>query len=141
MILPSLRWHAGRKASAVRTAAASCLRSFFENKSTDSLDYEALLNSDTYPQLLTSMNGLVEEEAVQTRIFVCKTYTRLFKVLGPKIGPQILLKIASGNCLQQWRGVKLTTSVYFQFWSKDWTTQATRSGSAVSRQLQPRPTV
>ena len=103
LILPSLRWHAGRKASAVRTAAASCLWSFFENKSTDSLDYEALLNSDTYPQLLTSMNGLVEDEAVQTRIFVCKTYTRLFKVLGPKIGPQILLKIASGKFLQQWR--------------------------------------
>ena len=100
LIVPSLKWHAGRKACAVRTAATSCLWSFFENEQSGEvpfLDLDILVNSHTYPSLLTSMNGLVEDESEQTRLFICKTYRRLFNMLGPKIGPQILLKIASGK--------------------------------------------
>ena len=91
--MPSLTWHAGRKASAVRTAAASCLWSFFESYDCST----ALESTNTLSRLLTLMNGLLEDDAEQTRLFICKTYVKIFQRFQNKIPPQSLLKISSSK--------------------------------------------
>lgn len=94
IILPAFKWHAGRKASAVRTAASSCLWSFFEKSV---VNKEILVTSVVFPHLLTAMNSLIEDESEKTRVFICKTYKRLFEQLGKAVTPKALIKISSCN--------------------------------------------
>ena len=94
LILPALVWHSGRKASAVRTAAASSLWSIFESKC---LPLQPLIeaNSNVYSKLLSTMNGLLDDDSEKTRIITCQIYEKLFAQIGTVMLPQILTKIWS----------------------------------------------
>ena len=72
VIIPALIWRSGRKASAIRTAATSSLWSIFES---GCLPPQTLIeaNNDAYSKLLSTMNGLLDDDAEKTRILNVKT--------------------------------------------------------------------
>ena len=94
LILPALIWHSGRKASAVRTAAASSLWSIFESKCLP-LKFLIETNNQVYPKLLSTMNGLLDDDSEKTRIITCQIYEKLFVQIGTLMLPQILTKVWS----------------------------------------------
>ena len=81
LLLPHLKWHPGKKAQAVRTAAASCLWSLLSSSTGGAKGQEvsgsAAITAQQLLQvtqaLLPSMNGLVEDGAEQVRIFICRS--------------------------------------------------------------------
>ena len=81
LLLPHLKWHPGKKAQAVRTAAASCLWSLLSSSTGGAKGQEgagsAAITAEQLLQvtqaLLPSMNGLVEDGAEQVRIFICRS--------------------------------------------------------------------
>ena len=94
LILPALVWKSGRKASAVRTAAASSLWSIFESKC---LHLPSLIenNCDVYSKLLSTLNGLLEDDSERTRTITCQIYEKFFSQIGTLVLPPILTKIWS----------------------------------------------
>ena len=94
LILPALVWHSGRKASAVRTAAASSLWSIFQSKC---LYLPSLIEADcnVYSKLLSTLNGLLDDDSERTRIITCQIYEKLFSQFEILMVPQIVTKIWS----------------------------------------------
>ena len=94
VILPALVWRSGRKASAIRTAAASSLWSIFESRC---LPPQTLLeaNHDLYPKLLSTISGLLDDDAERTRVITCQIYEKLLQQFGILISPEMLTKIWS----------------------------------------------
>ena len=86
LLLPHLKWHPGKKAQAVRTAAVSCLWSLLsssrsggqeEEEGTTASGSSAAISAEQLLEvsqaLLPSMNGLVEDGAEQVRILICRS--------------------------------------------------------------------
>ena len=81
LLLPHLKWHPGKKAQAVRTAAVSCLWSLLSSSRSGSQEEEEGAASaisaeqllEVTQALLPSMNGLVEDGAEQVRILICRS--------------------------------------------------------------------
>lgn len=93
LILPALAWHAGKKASAVRTAASSSLWSLSESGllKAESIFIDSKLAASLFP----SMNRLLEDDAVKTRVFICKTYKKMFELYRKDFPAHYLLTIST----------------------------------------------
>ncbi|CAB4061848.1 DNAAF5 [Lepeophtheirus salmonis] len=76
IICPALKWSSGRKAEAVRIASAATLLSVFETKAFTPQDIESLFSTD----LFLRMNSLLEDNSVKTRLFIVKSYTKVFEM-------------------------------------------------------------
>uniref|UniRef100_A0A0K2U0C1 HEAT repeatcontaining protein 2like [Aplysia californica] n=2 Tax=Lepeophtheirus salmonis TaxID=72036 RepID=A0A0K2U0C1_LEPSM len=76
IICPALKWSSGRKAEAVRIASAATLLSVFETKAFTPQDIESLVSTD----LFLRMNSLLEDNSVKTRLFIVKSYTKVFEM-------------------------------------------------------------
>ena len=71
--MPALTWRSGRKASAIRTAALSSLWSIFESRCLPP-QYLMEANNGIYAKLLSTINGLLDDDAEKTRIISCQIY-------------------------------------------------------------------
>ena len=83
LILPAIKWQAGRKAEAVRIAATSSLYSVFQSGSVNAKD---LWSTPLCSKLIPSMNRLLEDDAMKVRLFTVQTFKFIFeqgKVLVP----------------------------------------------------------
>ena len=93
LILPSLKWQAGKKAEAVRISAVSALWGIFASKS---LEPQKLWQSPNFAnKLVASMNRCVEDDAVKIRLFICQSFKFLFDQSGLLIPLESLAKIVS----------------------------------------------
>jgi hypothetical protein len=92
LILPAVKWHAGRKAEAVRIAATSSLWSIFNSACIAPKDIWGPLAS----KLIPAMNRLLEDDAIKTRMFICQAYKNIFEQSGIVVPPDYLVKICSG---------------------------------------------
>lgn len=92
IVLPHLKWHSGKKAQAVRTAAATALWSVLQSKTIRPVQ---LL--DAAAELVPVMNGLVEDGADKIRAFVCKAFRCFFEILAAECPTEILVKSGGGE--------------------------------------------
>lgn len=94
LILPSLKWQAGRKSEAVRIAAVSSLYCVF---SSASLDPKWIWQDPTSmaSKLIPSMNRLSEDDSVKIRLFICQSFRFLFEQSRTMIPMEYLVKICS----------------------------------------------
>lgn len=92
LVLPALKWKAGRKAEAVRIAACSSLWSVFASGAIDPKD---IWSSPLSSRLIPAMNRLLEDDAKDARLFVCKTFKYVFDQGGSLIPLDYLVKICT----------------------------------------------
>lgn len=93
LILPNIKWQAGRKAEAVRIAAVSSLWSLLASAC---LDPHALWeNSELVTKLIPSMNRLLEDDAVQIRLFTCQCFQHVFDQGQVLVPLDVLVKVCS----------------------------------------------
>lgn len=93
LILPNIKWQAGRKAEAVRIAAVSSLWSLFASSCLDPIALWE--NSDLINKLIPSMNRLLEDDAVKIRQFICQCFQHLFDQGQLLVPLELLVKISS----------------------------------------------
>jgi len=92
LILPAVKWQAGRKNEAVRIAAVSSLWSVF---SSESLGPKNIWQTSLASKLIPAMNRLLEDDSVKVRLFVCQSFKFLFEQSGPIVPLEYLVKICS----------------------------------------------
>ncbi|XP_023244621.1 dynein assembly factor 5, axonemal-like [Centruroides sculpturatus] len=80
IILPNLVWHAGRTATAIRTASVSFLWTLVLRNLVKASDVELVAND-----LFTSLISLLEDEAQTTRLFTCKILCKIIPILFPSV--------------------------------------------------------
>ncbi|KAG9476916.1 hypothetical protein GDO78_002361 [Eleutherodactylus coqui] len=88
ILVPNLKWHAGRTAGAIRTIAVSCLWVLLQ---TDVLSHEEILqvHDVLMPQILTTL----EEDSKTSRLVSCRIIKTLLGICGPHLDPDKLNKI------------------------------------------------
>ncbi|XP_006167960.2 dynein assembly factor 5, axonemal [Tupaia chinensis] len=88
ILAPSLQWHAGRTAAAIRTAAVSCLWAL---TSSDTLSAKQIqeVQEALMPQILTTL----EEDSQMTRLISCRIINVFLKTSGDVIDPDKFIKI------------------------------------------------
>ncbi|KAM9583630.1 dynein axonemal assembly factor 5 [Trichechus inunguis] len=88
ILVPNLRWHAGRTAAAIRTAAVSCLWALV---SSGTLSAEQILEVQgaLMPQMVTTL----EEDSQMTRLISCRIINLFLQTSGDTNEPEKLLKI------------------------------------------------
>ena len=77
LICPSLKWSAGRRAEAVRTAAASSLFSIMESGNVKGDEIKKFADET---ELFQRMNSLLEDDSGKIRSFIVQTYEQIFKI-------------------------------------------------------------
>ena len=90
LIVPAIKWQAGRKAEAVRVAATSSLYSVFQSGSVNPKD---LWNTPLSSKLIPSMNRLLEDDSMKVRLFTVQTYQFVLEQSKVLIPMDDLIKI------------------------------------------------
>ncbi|XP_032728744.1 dynein assembly factor 5, axonemal isoform X2 [Lontra canadensis] len=88
ILVPSLQWHAGKTAAAIRTAAVSCLWALI---SSDILSEKQMreVRETLMPDILTTL----EEDSQRTRLISCQIINRFLKTSGGVADPEKFIKI------------------------------------------------
>ncbi|XP_059270232.1 dynein axonemal assembly factor 5 isoform X2 [Mustela nigripes] len=88
ILVPSLQWHAGKTAAAIRTAAVSCLWALI---SSDILSEKQMreVQETLMPDVLTTL----EEDSQRTRLISCQIINRFLKTSGGVTDPEKFIKI------------------------------------------------
>ncbi|XP_032183582.1 dynein assembly factor 5, axonemal isoform X2 [Mustela erminea] len=88
ILVPSLQWHAGKTAAAIRTAAVSCLWALI---SSDILSEKQMreVQETLMPDVLTTL----EEDSQRTRLISCQIINRFLKTSGGVTDSEKFIKI------------------------------------------------
>ncbi|XP_021496379.1 dynein axonemal assembly factor 5 isoform X2 [Meriones unguiculatus] len=88
ILAPSLQWHAGRTAAAVRTAAISCLWAL---TSTDILSAKQV--QEAQETLMPRVLATLEDDSQTTRLVSCRIISMFLKNSGDTMEPEKFLKV------------------------------------------------
>ncbi|PNJ23247.1 DNAAF5 isoform 4, partial [Pongo abelii] len=88
ILAPSLQWHAGRTAAAIRTAAVSCLWALTSSEVLSAKQIRDVQET-LMPQVLTTL----EEDSQMTRLISCRIINTFLKTSGGMTDPEKLIKI------------------------------------------------
>uniref|UniRef100_A0A452TIB1 Dynein axonemal assembly factor 5 n=2 Tax=Ursus maritimus TaxID=29073 RepID=A0A452TIB1_URSMA len=88
ILVPSLQWHAGRTAAAIRTAAVSCLWALLSSEVPSEKQIREVQET-LMPDILTTL----EEDSQMTRLISCQIINRFLKTCRGAVDPDKFIKI------------------------------------------------
>ncbi|XP_054992470.1 dynein axonemal assembly factor 5 [Sorex araneus] len=92
LLIPNLQWHAGRTATAIRTAAVSCVWTLVSSGTLAAQQDEAWVEA-TQATLMPSVLAALEEDSPTARLVSCHIVNHFLKTLGAAADPDKLLKV------------------------------------------------